>query len=72
MFTPGLAIFYLATILRPDHVRGVKCHASGFLELHRQARGSTLVSGPIALSLKGTTCNVRPCVAENPTCRKKS
>jgi hypothetical protein len=24
MFTPGLAIFYLATILRSDHVRGVQ------------------------------------------------
>ena len=24
MFTPGLAIFFLATILRPNHVRGVQ------------------------------------------------
>ena len=24
MFTPGFAIYFLATILRPDHVRGVQ------------------------------------------------
>ena len=29
MFTPGLAIFYLATILKPDHVCGVHGHACG-------------------------------------------
>jgi hypothetical protein len=35
MFTPGLAIFHLATILRHSHVRGVR----GFLAVG----GSTLV-----------------------------
>ena len=30
MFTPGLAIFYLATILRPNHVHGVR---AGFLNV---------------------------------------
>jgi hypothetical protein len=29
MFTPRLAIFYLATILRLSHVCGVECHACG-------------------------------------------
>jgi hypothetical protein len=38
--------------------RTVKCHACGFLELSiGRCGGSTLVSGPIALSLKGTTCS---------------
>jgi len=38
--------------------RTVKCHVCGFLELSIGKRGgSTLVSGPIALSLKGTTCS---------------
>src|SRR5438309_815926 len=31
MFTPGLAIFYSATILRPGHVCGVECHACGIV-----------------------------------------
>jgi hypothetical protein len=29
MLTPELAILYLTTILRPDHVCGVECHARG-------------------------------------------
>jgi hypothetical protein len=40
MFTPGLAIFYLATILRPDHVRGVRTAARWCLgEEHPTRRG---------------------------------
>jgi hypothetical protein len=31
MFTPGLAIFYSATILRPGHVCGVECHTYGIV-----------------------------------------
>ena len=41
MFTPGLAIFYLATILRPSHVCGVRVGFSNIL----LAGGSTLVPG---------------------------
>jgi hypothetical protein len=47
IFTPGLAIFYLATNLKPNHVRGVKwsrvwrkCRFE-----HSIGRGSTLVPG---------------------------
>jgi hypothetical protein len=29
MFTPGLAIFYVALIFRLSHVCGVECHACG-------------------------------------------
>ena len=39
MFTPGLAIFYLATILRLSHVCGVRTGFSNILS----AGGSTLV-----------------------------
>jgi hypothetical protein len=41
MFTPGLAIFYLATILRPKHVCGARAGFSNILS----AGGSTLVPG---------------------------
>jgi hypothetical protein len=34
MFTPGLAIFYSATILRPGHVCGVECHACSVATYH--------------------------------------
>jgi hypothetical protein len=57
MFTPGLAIFYLATILRPDHVCGVQWsrvwRKSRFLEHsigRRQHAGAwelSAVSGPL-------------------------
>ena len=41
MFTPGLAIFYLATILRFSHACGVRTGFSNILS----AGGSTLVPG---------------------------
>jgi hypothetical protein len=41
MFTPGLAIFYIATILRHDHVCGVRAGFSNILS----AGGSTIVPG---------------------------
>jgi hypothetical protein len=41
MFTPGLAIFYLFTILNPSHMCGIRAGFSNILS----AGGSTLVPG---------------------------
>ena len=48
MFTPGLAIFHLTTILRPDHVSGVQqsrvWRRVGFSNI--LSGGARLVPGP--------------------------
>jgi hypothetical protein len=54
MFTPGIAIFYLATILRPNHVRGVRAGFSNILSDRWQHAGARALerrhSSPSTLS----------------------